>query len=191
MGKDSETQYIESCFGKNPESGLPNCEIMCTLSSFIGNIENPDNIEIVEETSRHTVQAEFSLSARDAFASVDLTWSSALDPDLRLFWNHLEQYGRKLDSVQDFSNPDEVKPIMYFTILSVDYMEKGYLTIINPLFWALIPEYVGGEACNKIRMFVSLENFAFTKMDEQEMQEIIDKKTAEATRSSHVIYTEN
>lgn len=188
---DFETTYMESCFGRDEVTNYANCEISGSLMELVGDVSNPDDVSIISNISRHTVQAEFKLSTRGDFACIDLVWSSALDPDLRLFWYLLEDYGKKADSVLDYNNPNEAKPLLTFMIFSNEYMDRGYLTFSNPIFWGLLPEVFGDKASKGIRLFISMDTITFTETDPEIAQQIIHDESANANRRENVIYSEN
>lgn len=189
--EDFESFYIEHCLGRDEVTGDSNCEITGSLMDLIGDPNKPDDIAILNSVNRHTVQAEMKLSVRGDFACIDLIWNSALDPDLRLFWYLLEDYGKKADSVFDYNNPEESKPLLTFMVFSREYLEHGYVTFSNPIFWGLLPEVFGDKASKGIRLFVSLETMTFTKTDPEEVEQMLVDETANATRRNNVIYTEN
>lgn len=184
----TEKELIESCFGRN-EAGYANSEVSCSLLTYKGTNEEYTKDENYKELStRFTKQAEFYLEAHFGFVQIDLTFKSALDPELRLFWNQMTLFGTKLASVNNPDNPEEEKPFMAFNIMPDKYLGKYYLSFVNPIMWVLQPQTVGTDKCNVLRMLVPADNFIIN-----EMREDVDlaKLEAEASRTYATIRKEN
>lgn len=182
---DFDYKYIMSCLGLD-EDGDNRCEITASILEFDENSNTAAPVSI-----RSTANAELNVSPRGNYTSVDITWPSAYDPELTMFWNLLEDYGKKVDSVHDFDDSNEIKPLLQILIISKEMSAEGYFEFWNPEFWALIPVTPGSKDIKKIRLMVPTSTFVVTQNENAEEVKELDKKIqADAARRHNTIMTE-
>lgn len=185
----TETDFLLSCFGRNDE-GEANAEVSCTLLEYIGDDDEESQSEDLnyrEISSRFSKEGEFSLEAHKGIIQVSLSFQSNLNPAFRLFWQQLEDYGRRLNMCE-FSAEYNAVPLLSFIVSPDKYATEYFLSLSNPMLWFLQPAEPTDDDCKVIRMFFSSKNVSM-----QEIPEEIDIQSAQAsaTRPYEVIYTEN
>lgn len=183
-------EILLSCFGRN-KLGEANVEISSSLLNYTGDDtdeakSNEFNYE--EISTRFSRQGEFLFEARDGLAQVDIKYKSNMDPEFRLLWQQLEDYGKRLSDYNLTDEPEDGYPLLFYTVVPDEYSDKYYISLTNPFMWVLQPESPDEEKCKILRLFFKSEN-----IDIKEIPEAVDvtQAEAEAARTYNVIYTEN
>ena len=185
----TETEFLLSCFGRN-EEGEANAEVSCTLLEYIGD-DDPESqseeLNYREISTRFSKEGEFSLESHKGIVQVSLAFTSNLNPAFRLFWQQLEDYGKRLNQCE-FDPEYNAVPLLSFVVAPDKYATEYYLSLSNPMLWFMQPANPTDEDCKVIRMFFSSKNITM-----QEVPEEVDIRAAQAsiTRPYEVIYTEN
>lgn len=187
--KISEEQVILSCFGRN-ELGDANAEISASLLVYSGDDseeERENEFNYKEIASRFTKHGEFYLEAHNGVVQIDIKFRSNMDPEMRLIWKLLEDFGKKMSEciIKDIEN--EI-PLCSLLVVPDEYSDSYFISLSNPMLWFLQPESPEDEACKIIRIFFDSAN-----VEVKEVPNDIDliKAQAEASRPYNVIYTEN
>lgn len=185
----TEKEFLLACFGRN-EMGEANVEASCTLVEYTGDPGNKEQMKdakfFKEIISRFTKQGEFYFEARDGMVQIDFTFRSNTDPELRLFWEALKEYGKRLNA--SLMGESEKVPMLIFNVVPDKYITSYYLTFSNPIIWVLQPESPDNEGkFNILRMFFKSDSFNIEAIPED-----IDvaKAQAETARAYNVKYTE-
>ena len=168
MNKDENVtnkEIIKSCQGL--ENGNPRCAELSMILNFTGKTkEDMSKEEMYEEiNSRNIRNAEIKISPRKSIVQIDFKFKTALDPELRLFWNQLEEYG---DLITDSMDSDK-QPVCLINFMPDRYIGRFVLTAINPIYWTLQPEVVGIDTLNIIRVIFPALNFEISEFEEDDV----------------------
>lgn len=183
----SDEEVLLACFGRN-ELGEANSEISATVLMYNGDESEEaktNELNYTEIASRFTKHGEFYLEAHDGVVQVDIKFRSNMDPEMRLFWKALCDYGKRLN---DYVLKNTAIPLMSMIVSPDEYSSEYYVSLSNPMLWFLQPESPENETCNIIRIFFDSSNVEINKVSAD-----IDltKAEAEASRIYNVIYTKN
>lgn len=186
----SNQKFLISCFGRNPLTGKSNVEISCDLVIYNGDSENES--DLTNEMNFESVgmcltqNAEFDFENRNNIVQVNLKFNSHVDPEMKLFWDKLKQYG-KLSSNRTVFQAKGF-PVLIFTVVSDKYCDTHFMRFSNPFLWFLQPEEPNDEHNKIISMFFYEDSFSINKIDDT--YDLKEAK-AESSRTYNVIYNEN
>lgn len=181
----SDSEIIKLCIsGENEEPKTVSC---LALAEFVGDdISKADNPDLYRDISSRIISnAQTGIEPHDEFTFVTMKFKSALDPELKLIWSLLQNYGR-LDS-----SLNREKPVVF----SLSMVPNGYagdvmLVFSNPVIWTLEPEVVGIAANNIVKMVFPTDRFCIA--DGEDLEDIdIDAAEAEVRREMAVVRQEN
>lgn len=120
------------------------------------------------------------------YVQLDFEFISALDSDLKLFWNTLEMYGKTSNDVNTDTTKTGLVATSSITMLPTTLEGKYFAIAVNPIFWALTSKDVGVNA-NIIRIMVSADNFNIYEninVDTNAIERAVDDEIAYQARMS-------
>lgn len=164
-----EEQLLISCMEtdrSNDGSTRSKVSTLLMLKKFNGeraDINNPDMYEDV--LMRSILSAKLDIKAgRNAF-QMDYVFPSSVHADLRMMWNALEEYGR-LSSVTNKEDYWRYQLLLHLT--PDEYAGQYAISMVNPIFWSLMPSVVGGSLINAIRIVFIPKTIQFSEIRSDE-----------------------
>ena len=144
--------------------GSPKAAITVSLDMI-----NPDTYQKQGVATQAMYQPILEFHKRMEFIEIVFTFPTAIDNNLRVLYNHLETFGRKLDEI---SPTDQFIPLMAITIVPISSLGSCYMVANQPVFWALQSQTFGGPL-NQLKIAVPGANVNFYQTDETDLTEII------------------
>ena len=180
----SFSKYLTMLDGRNLEnanSTKANSVTTLTTFKFIadpkkeGALDNPDNYETTFSHPSNKGDIKFRILP-NGYISLDLIFYLATDPELRLFANRLNVFGDDytnfIKSV-DEGNMNDI-PYAMFNIQGEAFLGDSYLSLRNPIFWALTSEIAGDSNNNVLRIIFKLDDVEVIPIEANELEGLID-----------------
>lgn len=169
----------ETC-GKD-EDGVPKSAITLALSMWHIGGEDTDDVS-VNSFHNPTVNIE----RRGNYIQTDLAFDASADPELRMLWNGLEEYGKLANEVNEHST--EV-PFCSLTIVPIALDGMFYTMAINPIFWSLHSSIVGGKA-DTIRILFEAGDFMFYETEGMDIATAKAEAEREVEKREYILMME-
>lgn len=120
------------------------------LSEFEGEtIEDRKDAEKYKTISERMIyNALVEIEPRNEIVSVRLKFKSAVDPELRLIWALLQEFGKR----SSLLNENAKQQMLSLSVMPNDYAGQVMVMAVNPILWTLEPETVGMPINNIIHM---------------------------------------
>lgn len=181
-----DVDILKSCIGLN-EDGESKCTMISELLSFKGKTkEDFDKEDFYEEISKRTIRKpEYMFYPCGDFVQVVLKFKSALDPELKLLWSQLEEYGR-LNVQKEIE--ENGMPVFSMNIMPDEYIGKYMITLNGPGFWFLQPEVFGTQILNVLKIVFPIDNVNIVKLEDIDLDKV--KAEAEVQRFAHTEFKE-
>lgn len=180
----SFTKYLKLLEGRATDtthSTKANSTVMLTTFKFIadpkeeGAMDNPDNYETVFSHATNKGEVKFRLLP-NGFVIFDMIFYLGTDPELRLFANRLNAFGddytKFLESV-DNGDMDDI-PYAMISVQGDEFLGDSYLSLRNPVFWALTSEIAGDTNNNVLRVVFKLDDVEVIPIGADELDGIVD-----------------
>ena len=153
---------VEECQGET-EEGDPLAAITLSL----------DMISTKTQVQRSVFQQSMydpvvTINRRVNYIELILTFPNAADTNLKLLSINMDKYGKVMDELKPNSSE---YPFFSLVILPVLGLGAYYMSMNNPLFWALTTEKLGAEI-NQMKMLFHCDDVEFYETDEIDISEI-------------------
>lgn len=156
-------EIVSQCTG-TLEDGTPKAAVAVALDMV-----NPITFHKQSLATQAMYKPVVEFRSRLDFLEVLFTFPTATDTNLRVFFNHLEKYGQKLDSIEA---DDEMVPLFTVTIVPIAALGSAYMVAAQPAFWALSSPTFGG-ALNQIKVSFRAADVNFWMTDETDIGGIL------------------
>ena len=137
----TDKEIIELCMDK--EKSVATCFLQLarytnkTQKDSEEGRKNVANYETIKD--RMIYNPIIDIQPRPSIVSIRLKFKSAVDPELKLMWSILNDYGEKISLLNDKENDC----FLSMSFMPNDYAGQVMVTAVNPLSWTLEPEIVG------------------------------------------------
>ena len=156
-------EIVAQCTG-TLEDGTPKAAIAVALDMV-----NPVTFHKQSIATQSMYKPVVEFRSRLDFLEVLFTFPTANDANLRVFFNHLEKYGQKLDNIEE---DDQMVPFMTVTIVPIAALGSAYMVAAQPAFWALSSPTFGG-ALNQLKVSFRAADVNFWMTDETDLGGIL------------------
>jgi hypothetical protein len=156
-------EIVAQCTG-TLEDGTPKAAVSVSLDMV-----NPITFHKQSLATQAMYKPVVEFRSRLDFLEVLFTFPTASDANLRVFFNHLEKYGQKLDSIEE---DDQMVPLMTVTIVPIAALGAAYIVAAQPAFWALSSPTFGAPM-NQLKVSFRAADVNFWMTDETDLGGIL------------------
>lgn len=156
-------EIVAQCTG-TLEDGTPKAAVAVALDMI-----NPVTFQKQSLANQAMYKPVVTFHSRMDFIEVVFTFPTSNDSNLRVFFNHLEKYGQKLDNVDA---DDESVPFFAVTIVPIAQLGSAYMVAAQPVFWALAGETFSGPL-NQLKVVFRAADVNFWMTDEHDLSSIV------------------
>lgn len=156
-------EIVSQCTG-TLEDGTPKAAVAVALDMV-----NPITFHKQSLATQAMYKPVVEFRSRLDFLEVLFTFPTANDTNLRVFFNHLEKYGQKLDNIEA---DDQMVPLLTVTIVPIASLGSAYMVAAQPAFWALSSPTFGG-ILNQIKVSFRAADVNFWMTDETDIGGIL------------------
>lgn len=142
----SDADIIRACMSEDEAVATNYFELSEFEGESVEDRKNPEKYKVISE--RMIYNALVEIEPRNEIVSIRLKFKSAVDPELRLIWSLLKDFGKR----SSLLNENQKQQMLSLSIMPNDYAGQVMVMAMNPILWTLEPETVGMPINNIIHM---------------------------------------